>query len=240
MAIATDKIDFNFFVDNSKTVSPHELNTIKNVINKLIWETSKKAFRPRVHFLGPNGADDDARDMPDQTLQIVDELFPRGVGQLLTPLYKVLEEYLQDAPSRPRSIIYFTNGYDLANGPDDQEKLKAAILTAMVRVACHQPQIQFLGLQIRILFVQVGNVAGAQDVFEKLDNGLMDEFEDRLKDDNDTSLRLCMSAQNDDEKARKYKNHYDIVDHVRLGSADDVDKQMIQKIVIGALNPNQG
>ncbi|KAK8863073.1 hypothetical protein PGQ11_009308 [Apiospora arundinis] len=229
MAIATDKIDFNFFIDNTKTISLHELNTIKNIINKLKWEISKKAFGSRVHFLGPNGADDVARHMPDQTLQIVDGLFPRGVGQLLTPFYKVLEEYLQDVPPRPRSIIYFTNGYDLANGPDDQEKLKAAILTAM-----------FLGLQIRIMFVQVGNVAGAQDVFEKLDNGLMDEFEDRLKNDNDTSLRLCMSAQNDGEKAHKYKNHYDIVDHVRLGSADDVDEQMIQKIVIGALNPNQG
>ncbi|KAK8025016.1 hypothetical protein PG990_002839 [Apiospora arundinis] len=153
------------------------------------------------------------------------------------PFYRILEEYLQDAPECRRRIIYFTNGRDLVN---EQKELKAKILTAMARVACLQRQIQFLGPPISIVFVQLGDNAGAQDLFEKLDNGLMDEFEDRLKGDNDTSLRLCMSAQNDDEKARKYKNHYDIVDHVRLGSADDVDEQMIQKIVIGALNPDQG
>ncbi|KAK8039642.1 hypothetical protein PG993_008053 [Apiospora rasikravindrae] len=238
-----DKLGFYFYVDSS--VPDDELNIIKGVVQKVkpliyarIGFESLHCAQPT--FEGNNCAKSGLLHPPNQAFEHLTR--SEDGNTLLNQLYKDLKScYTHSRMIRPRSFIYLTNGASLLAG---HKTLKDEIVTTMFELA-KRKHAPLPYREIGITFLQFGNVDGVQDLFESLDSDLQEPFEARLREEEKAGLdkgdgeaiKSYLSQTDDDKRKEDYYNRFDIVDYVRVNSVADVDKQMVNKIIFGAIDP---
>ncbi|KAK7978090.1 hypothetical protein PG988_005580 [Apiospora saccharicola] len=244
-----DKFYFHIFIDNSTAMKETEHDLIKDIVKKLGPAIEPKAEKITLYYLQPDAGPsrfDVPNNDPEKLQEKVDSLNPGEKRIDFDQMAEFLKDtHLHKPRGKPHSIIYITNG---AASLNYENKLSKLIDQTMVRVAARDgPTIRVGEMLYRpcgITFVLVGGDQEAKGLLEGLDtvdSPTQKNLEECLKHGSDELYNKANDVLNKlkpDEKQYYCKKTLDIVDFVEVKHIEELDERKLEKIMLGAIDPN--
>ncbi|KAK8134479.1 hypothetical protein PG984_006491 [Apiospora sp. TS-2023a] len=245
----TDKFYFHIFIDNSTDLENPDHKLVKDIVKKLGPAIEPKAEKITLYYLQPDAGPahfDVPKSDPKKLEEKIDSLNP---GKKRVD-FDQMAEFLKDTHfhkprGKPHSIIYITNG---AASLNYEKRLSKLIDETMVRVAARNgPTIQVgerLYRPCGITFVLFGEDQEAKSLLEGLDtvdSPTQKKLEECLKHGSDELYNKANDALKElqpDEKQYYCKKTLDIVDYVEVKDIEELDERKLEKIMLGAIDPN--